>query len=98
MTAVETAVDDYPDYDLVVVGHSLGGAIATFAATQLRNAGYTASLVRSFFLLSPFPFRKELFNHLASEISFEHANANALATVYIWRTTNWRQCTILVHQ
>ena len=45
MEAVESATATHPGFQLVVVGHSLGGAIATFAATQLRNAGHTLALV-----------------------------------------------------
>ena len=51
MEAVENAVAEFPEYDLVVVGHSLGGGIATFAAAQLRNAGYAAALVCAFSFL-----------------------------------------------
>ena len=71
MTAVETAVADYPDYDLVIVGHSLGGAIATFAAAQLRNAGYAATLVRHLFLsfsLSSFILYKRLLFFFTSDM------------------------------
>ncbi|CAI7600516.1 unnamed protein product [Penicillium glandicola] len=50
--AWETVADDltaqiaaaqvtYPDYTLVVTGHSYGGALATIGGTVLRNAGYT---------------------------------------------------------
>lgn len=35
----------YPNYGLVVTGHSLGGAVATLAAAQLRNSGYRLALV-----------------------------------------------------
>lgn len=45
MKAIESADDSYPNYSLVVTGHSLGGAIATLAATQLRNEGHSAALV-----------------------------------------------------
>ena len=96
--AVENAVADYPDYGLVVVGHSLGGAIATFAAAQLRNAGYAAALVCrvSLFILplawkdvvpQPFIIRKKTQNICTD---------NPLI-VHIWRTTRWRQRVIVVH-
>ena len=72
MTAVETAVGDYPDYDLVVVGHSLGGAIATFAATQLRNSGYAASLVGLIFDSFFISLKKGHFNLVVVEYNFGH--------------------------
>lgn len=45
LAAVKTAVNANPNYQLIVTGHSLGGAIATLAAAQLRNDGYSATLV-----------------------------------------------------
>lgn len=48
MAAIMAAADDYPDYTLVLTGHSLGAAIATLAASNLRNEGYTAALVSYF--------------------------------------------------
>jgi len=44
---IENAVNQYPGYKLVFTGHSLGGALATIAATVLRNAGHTIDLVYS---------------------------------------------------
>jgi alpha-beta hydrolase superfamily lysophospholipase len=46
---VESALQTYPGYTLVVTGHSLGGAIAAIGATALRNAGYTLDLVSLLF-------------------------------------------------
>ena len=60
MEAVENAVSDKPDYSLVVVGHSLGGAIATFAAAQLRNAGYSAALVCEILFFIDLPNRRNV--------------------------------------
>lgn len=37
---VEEALEKYPDYKLVLVGHSLGGAVATIAALELQARGY----------------------------------------------------------
>ncbi|KAL9619142.1 MAG: hypothetical protein Q9160_006231 [Pyrenula sp. 1 TL-2023] len=44
MKAIMSIDDSYPDYSLVVTGHSLGAAIATIAAAQLRNEGHPAAL------------------------------------------------------
>ena len=38
-------VEEFPDYEIVVTGHSLGGAVASLAAAQLRNDGYDIALV-----------------------------------------------------
>lgn len=45
LDAVKEAASQYPDYKIVAVGHSLGGALATVAAAEMRNAGYTVDLV-----------------------------------------------------
>jgi predicted lipase len=42
--AVKQASSTYPSYQITVVGHSLGGAIASLAAAQLRNSGLAAAL------------------------------------------------------
>lgn len=44
MAALMTAAQSYPTFKVVVVGHSLGGAIADFAAAEIRNTGVTADL------------------------------------------------------
>lgn len=44
LAVLSSARAQNPDYKLVVVGHSLGAAIATLAATDLRNNGYAATL------------------------------------------------------
>ncbi|KAJ5649215.1 Lipase class 3 [Penicillium longicatenatum] len=41
---IDSAQSTYPGYQLVVTGHSLGGALAALAGTALRNAGYTLDL------------------------------------------------------
>lgn len=40
LSYLESAFATYPDYTLVVAGHSLGAAVGTLAATELREAGY----------------------------------------------------------
>ncbi|KAF2109324.1 Alpha/Beta hydrolase protein [Lophiotrema nucula] len=44
LAAVKAASAAHPDYKIVSVGHSLGGAIATLAAADLRNSGYAVAL------------------------------------------------------
>ena len=36
---VEQALEDYPDYQLTLVGHSLGGAVAAIAALEFQGRG-----------------------------------------------------------
>jgi len=42
--AIEKLSSANPSYKIVVTGHSLGGAIATIAAAELRNSGYTVTM------------------------------------------------------
>lgn len=42
--AVQAAASQFPAYKVSVTGHSLGGAIAPFAAAQLRNQGLAVAL------------------------------------------------------
>lgn len=44
---VESALAKYPDYKLVLVGHSLGGAVATLAALEFQARGF-APVVTTF--------------------------------------------------
>ena len=37
---VEKALNDYPDYNLTLVGHSLGGAVAALAALEFQARGW----------------------------------------------------------
>jgi alpha-beta hydrolase superfamily lysophospholipase len=41
---VKQAATTFPDYKIVAVGHSLGAAIASLGAAQLRNSGLTIAL------------------------------------------------------
>jgi len=45
MKAVKAAVKAYPSYQVVAVGYSLGGAVATIAAAHLRVAGIPTNIV-----------------------------------------------------
>ena len=45
LAAVKTAKAANPSYQVAAVGHSLGGAIADFAAAELRNGGMDVALV-----------------------------------------------------
>lgn len=44
LDAIKTSCKTNPDYALVLTGHSLGGAIASLAAAELRKSGYSAAL------------------------------------------------------
>lgn len=44
MAALTTAAQTYPASKVVVTGHSLGGAIASLAATEIRNTGINVDL------------------------------------------------------
>ena len=43
---VRAAQAQHPYFLTVIIGHSLGGAIATYAAAELRDRGYSVDLVR----------------------------------------------------
>lgn len=45
LTALMTIAEAHPTYKVVVTGHSLGAAIATFCAAEVRKRGYDADLV-----------------------------------------------------
>ena len=44
MTALKTAASSHPNNRVIVTGHSLGGAIANFAAAEMRNSGTIVDL------------------------------------------------------
>jgi pimeloyl-ACP methyl ester carboxylesterase len=45
VAAMAKAISAYPDYKLVVTGHSLGATTAVYAVADLRNIGKSATLV-----------------------------------------------------
>jgi triacylglycerol lipase len=45
---IDSALQTYSGYTLVMTGHSLGAALAALGGTALRNAGYTLDLVSRF--------------------------------------------------
>jgi predicted lipase len=56
---INTAVAQYPSYNLVITGHSLGAALATIAATALRVAGHKIDLVSTAHVLADTILREE---------------------------------------
>jgi hypothetical protein len=46
ISQLQTAIESHPDYSLAVVGHSLGGALATLAGIDLRQKGFILDIVR----------------------------------------------------
>lgn len=42
--ALKSLSTAHPTYTIIATGHSLGGALATLAAADLRNTGYTVTL------------------------------------------------------
>ena len=52
--ALTNARNNYPGYQIVLTGHSLGAAIATIAAGELRTQGFQLSLV-SIILMIGYP-------------------------------------------
>jgi Lipase (class 3)/Lipase 3 N-terminal region len=60
LDAINIGAELYPSYQLVVTGHSLGAAIATLAAAELRNLGYDAVLVSLLAVLQRHPMLSDI--------------------------------------
>jgi pimeloyl-ACP methyl ester carboxylesterase len=45
LSALISTAEKHRDYKMVVTGHSLGGAVATFCAAEVRKRGWGAALV-----------------------------------------------------
>ena len=61
---MKEAVEEFPEYEIVVTGHSLGGAVASLAAAQLRNDGYDVALVSANTCLQTFASKNKLAREL----------------------------------
>jgi predicted lipase len=48
LAVINETLSMYPGFELVVVGHSLGAAVATLAATDLRSKGHTSAAMYAF--------------------------------------------------
>lgn len=44
LNAIEPAIAQNPQNRIIIVGHSMGGALATLAAASLRYKGYNLDL------------------------------------------------------
>ncbi|KAJ5629600.1 mono and diacylglycerol lipase precursor [Penicillium herquei] len=68
-------VDAYPDYEIVVTGHSLGAGVATLAAADLRGSGHPA--ITLFAFASPRVANPALADYIAAQKNnyrFTHIN------------------------
>lgn len=65
-SSVESAAKENPEYKIIIVGHSLGGALATLGAVSLRNSGHTVDMVRLIFAI------REVYLTIGSTLSARH--------------------------
>ena len=65
-TQLDQALAQYPDYDFVIVGHSLGGAIAQFAFNGFASQGYK---IRAAYTYGQFRVGNPAFADLADKLS-----------------------------
>lgn len=64
MANVTEASKQHPDYNIVVTGHSLGGALATLSAADIRDSGHNATL---YAFASPRVGNKLLADHITAQ-------------------------------
>ncbi|OQE10385.1 hypothetical protein PENVUL_c004G00876 [Penicillium vulpinum] len=75
MKELKEAVAQNPSYELVVVGHSLGAAVATLAAADLRGKGYPSAKLYAY--ASPRVANKALAKYITAQgnnYRFTHTN------------------------
>lgn len=65
-TQLDQAIAQYPDYKLVIVGHSLGAAIAQFAYNGFASQGYQ---IRAAYTYGQFRVGNQAFADLADRLS-----------------------------
>jgi hypothetical protein len=56
VNAVQDALKTHPGFQVVTTGHSLGGAVSTFAALELRSLGIPVHAVSSSFTTISLPW------------------------------------------
>jgi hypothetical protein len=81
LSAVKTVAAANPSYKIVSAGHSLGGAIAAYAAAELRNYGYIVDLVHAI------PTFVSAISHVPNTKSRLHS-ANLASATYQHRNTS----------
>ena len=78
-SAVISAAQANPNYEVISTGHSLGAAIATLCAAELRNDGYEVGLVSSTHTKHPHLFiaiqSKSGTSHIEKEQSSQYCNS-----------------------
>ncbi|KAJ5782957.1 hypothetical protein N7457_004731 [Penicillium paradoxum] len=75
MQQLKDAFSQNPGYELVIVGHSLGAAVATLAAADLRGKGYPSAKLYAF--ASPRVANRALAEHITAQgnnYRFTHTN------------------------
>lgn len=82
ISAVEKALKDHPDYKLVLVGHSLGGAVAAVAALEFQARGYNPHVVT---FGQPRVGNRELNDYIDQKFNLDNSEPS---TSMYWRVTH----------